>query len=383
MGLFTGVNVYLKNIIRNTDNLYDRMVEINEMVVEPLMESGLSRAEAVAETVLGLLRIGEGEYVTEELLKDADKSYLVDNYDLALDEISTLARAREQGFDLDNPMYRGRADDRGSPETLRARKVYTVDDPSTALTYSQKFENLDYDSRYEILENPLLDINKDEAAQEIWTDVSFNDGTDELVKSGMIDKYVMRPSINESGDIVEPIVIDAQGNTWGSIPVNARASIGEARSTIGDLLGYNENIAVRKILESGAEPTPNLINKYNQSKFSRKTSTDEIGKELDTILEKYGDDLPSLPKSLVYENIIDEGPLYQALIRKYMGGPKPATVRMDLDKSVIRKAYDPEDKLENRPRFDSRLRHLKNLLASSAPVAVSLGALSDLKEEPQ
>ena len=52
-------------------------------------------------------------------------------------------------------------------------------------------------------------------------------------------------------------------------------------------------------------------------------------------------------------------------------------------KSVIRKAYDPEDKLENRPRFDSRLRHLKNLLASSAPVAVSLGALSDLKEEPQ
>ena len=66
MGLFTGVNVYLKNIIRNTDNLYDRMVEINEMVVEPLMESGLSRAEAVAETVLGLLRIGEGKYVTEE-----------------------------------------------------------------------------------------------------------------------------------------------------------------------------------------------------------------------------------------------------------------------------------------------------------------------------
>ena len=172
----------------------------------------------------------------------------------------------------------------------------------------------------------------------------------------MIDKYVMRPSINESGDIVKPIVIDAKGKTWANIPVNARASVGEARSTIGDLLGYN--------------------------KFLQETSTDKIGRDLDTILAEYQNDLP-LPKTVVYENIIDEGPLYQALIRKYMGGPKPATVRMDLDKSVIRKAYDPTDKITERPRFDPRLGNLKNLLASSAPVAVSLGALSELKEEPQ
>ncbi len=339
MGVYTGVNAILKGIIKNTDNLYNRMEEISYEVIEPLIESGLSRAEAVAETVLGLLRIGEGKYVTNELLDSADKSYLVDNYDLPLDEISTLARAREQGFDLDNPMYRGRTDDRGLPESLRSRRIYTVDDPSTALTYSQKFENLDTDSRYEILENPLLDINKDE-----------------LVKSGMIDKYVMRPSINESGDIVEPIVIDAKGKTWANIPVDARASVGESRSTIGDLLGYN--------------------------KFLQETSTDKIGRDLENILAEYQNDLP-LPKTVVYENVIDEGPLYQALIREYMGGPNPATVRMDLDKSVIRKAYDPTDKLENKPRFDSRLRHLKNLLASAAPVAVSLGALSDLKEEPQ
>ena len=153
MGVYTGVNAILKGIIKNTDNAYDRMTEMTEKVFEPLVKSGLSGAEAIAETVLGLLRIGEGKYVTEELLKDADKSYLVDNYDLPLDEISTLARAREQGFDLDNPMYRGRTDDRGSPETFRARKVYTVDDPSTALTYSQKFENLDYDSRFDMLKN--------------------------------------------------------------------------------------------------------------------------------------------------------------------------------------------------------------------------------------
>ena len=339
MGVYTGVNAILKGIIKNTDNAYDRMTEMTEKVFEPLVKSGLSGAEAIAETVLGLLRIGEGKYVTNELLDSADKSYLVDNYDLPLDEISTLARARDQGFDLDNPMYRGRTDDRGSPESLRARRIYTVDDPSTALTYSQKFENLDTDSKFKMLEDPLLDINKDE-----------------LVKSGMIDKYVMRPSINESGDIVEPIVIDAKGKTWANIPVDARASVGESRSTIGDLLGYN--------------------------KFLQETSTDKIGRDLENILAEYQNDLP-LPKTVVYENVIDEGPLYQALIRKYMGGPKPATVRMDLDKSVIRKAYDPEDKLENRPRFDSRLRHLKNLLASAAPVAVSLGALSELKEEPQ
>jgi len=339
MGAYTGVNAILKGIIKNTDNLYNRMEEITYEVIEPLIESGLSRAEAVAETVLGLLRIGEGKYVTEELLKDADKSYLVDNYNLALDEISTLARAREQGFDLDNPMYRGRTDDSGSPETFRARKVYTVDDPSTALTYSQKFSDLvkDYfDKNPEILD-PTYD----------YFDL------DELVKSGMINKYVMRPSINESGDIVEPIVIDAKGKTWANIPVDARASVGEARSTIGDLLGYN--------------------------KFLQETSTDKIGRDLENILAEYQNDLP-LPKTVVYENVIDEGPLS---ITEHIGKLNPSTVRMDLDKSVIRKAYDPTDKLENRPRFDSRLRHLKNLLASSAPVAVSLGALSDLKEEPQ
>ena len=377
MGVYTGINAILKGIIKNTDSLYSRMEEISYKVIEPLMESGLSRAEAVAESVLGLLRIGEGRHVTNELLSSADKSYLVDNYDLPLDEISTLARARGQRFDLDKPMYRGRSDDRGSPESLRSRKIFTVDDPTTALTYSKKFADLDTKSRYELLEDPLLDINKDE-----------------LVKSGFIDKYVMRPSSNiennrirnyfeERGDIVKPIVIDAQGKTWGSIPVDARASVGETRSTIGDLLEYdNEFIALEDILNSGAEPTSDLINKYNKSDFSRKTTTDEIGKKLETILEEYGDDLPSLPKSLVYENIIDEGPYFQALIRKYLG-MRPNTVRMDLDKSAIRKAYDPTDKITERPRFDSRLRHLKNLLASAAPVAVSLGALSELKEEPQ
>ena len=345
-----GISAVLKGIIKNTDSLYTRMEEITYEVIEPLIESGLSRAEAVAETVLSLLRIGEGKYVTNELLSSADKSYLVDNYDLPLDEISTLARARGQRFDLDKPMYRGRSDDRGSPESLRSRKIFTVDDPTTALTYSKKFADLDTKSRYELLEDPLLDINKDE-----------------LVKSGFIDKYVMRPSSNiennrirnyfeERGDIVKPIVIDAQGKTWGSIPVDARASVGETRSTIGDLLEYD--------------------------KFLQETSTDKIGRDLENILAEYQNDLP-LPKTVVYENIIDEGPLYQALIRKYMGGPNPSTVRMDLDKSAIRKAYDPTDKITERPRFDPRLRHLKNLLASAAPVAVSLGALSELKEEPQ
>ena len=46
-------------------------------------------------------------------------------------------------------------------------------------------------------------------------------------------------------------------------------------------------------------------------------------------------------------------------------------------------AFDPSNVRSEFARFDPRLRHLKNLLASAAPVAVSLGALSELKEEPQ
>ena len=141
MGVYTGINAILKGIIKNTDSLYSRMEEISYKVIEPLMESGLSRAEAVAESVLGLLRIGEGRHVTNELLSSADKSYLVDNYDLPLDEISTLARAKEQGFDLDNPMYRGRRKSGGSTNTLRSTKVYTTDNPMTAASYSSQIDN--------------------------------------------------------------------------------------------------------------------------------------------------------------------------------------------------------------------------------------------------
>jgi hypothetical protein len=342
-----GISAILKGIIKNTDSLYTRMEEITYEVIEPLIESGLSRAEAVAETVLGLLRIGEGKYVTNELLESADKSYLVDNYDLPLDEISTLARAKEQGFDLDKPMYRGRSTERGSPESLRAKKIYTVDDPSTALTYSKKFGDLPFNRRYEILNN--------------------SPNVDELVKSGMIDKYVMRPLTDESGNIIEPIVIEGKGSRWAGIPDDATTRVGEIKGTLKDIFEIEEG--------------------------RQYSSTDDIGRRLLNTIEEYGKDEPLLPKTVVYEDIIDEGPHFHSSVREYFNRfgkastldtmEKPSTVRMDLDKSTIRKAYNPEDKLEDRPRFDPRLRYLKNLLASAAPVAVSLGALSELKEEPQ
>ena len=46
-------------------------------------------------------------------------------------------------------------------------------------------------------------------------------------------------------------------------------------------------------------------------------------------------------------------------------------------------AFDPSNVRSKFARFDPRLSKSKNLLASAAPVAVSLGALSELKEEPQ
>ena len=45
--------------------------------------------------------------------------------------------------------------------------------------------------------------------------------------------------------------------------------------------------------------------------------------------------------------------------------------------------FDPSNVRSKFARFDPMLSKSKNLLASAAPVAVSLGALSELKEEPQ
>ena len=346
-----GISAVLKGIIKNTDSLYSRMEEITYEVIEPLIESGLSRAEAVAETVLGLLRIGEGRHVTNELLSSADKSYLVDNYDLPLDEISTLARARGQRIDLDKPMYRGRSDERGSPESLRSTKVYTTDNPMTAATYSDTVA-----LEYMPPSPPLNDLNEQN-----------------LVKSNMIDKYVMRPSVDESGDALDPMIVNAQGKSWGNIPINSKVTIGEQETTLEDI--FKELLRAKRlqkelIVKSWDKELPESMSQ---------TSTDEISK----ILQDYGGEL-GFPKTVIYKNLVDTGAYRSRLDADARSwASEPSTVRMDLDKSTIRKAYNPEDNLEDRPRFDPRLRHLKNLLASAAPVAVSLGALSELKEEPQ
>ena len=358
------INAILKGIIKNTDSLYTRMEEITYEVIEPLIESGLSRAEAVAETVLGLLRIGEGKYVTNELLSSADKSYLVDNYDLPLDEISTLARAKEQGFDLDNPMYRGRRKSGGSTNTLRSTKVYTTDNPMTAASYSSQIDNTGED-----FYNPIfLEKLKESGIEKAESRLAFaNLNEENLVKTNIIDKYVMRPSIDEVGEVIDPIVIDARGKRWSDVPSDAEVSIGDQKITLEELF---------KELPERAMPQKN-----------KPLNTDYIGQ----ILQKYGGEL-GLPRTVIYKNLEDLGN-FQVNLDGYIGSPKginnyleaktPSTVRMDLDKSIIRKAYDPTDKITERPRFDPRLGNLKNLLASAAPVAVSLGALSELKEEPQ
>ena len=150
-------------------------------------------------------------------------------------------------------------------------------------------------------------------------------------------------------------------------------TIGEQETTLEDI--FKELLRAKRlqkelIVKSWDKELPESMSQ---------SSTDEISK----ILQDYGDEL-GLPKTVIYKNLVDTGAYRSRLDADARSwASEPSTVRMDLDKSIIRKAYDPTDKITERPRFDPRLRHLKNLLASAAPVAVSLGALSELKEEPQ
>ena len=64
--------------------------------------------------ILGLLRAGRGQEVTDEMLDMGDpvlntrlNEYLYRNYDLPMDPDSRMARAREMGFDAETPLYHG------------------------------------------------------------------------------------------------------------------------------------------------------------------------------------------------------------------------------------------------------------------------------------
>jgi len=97
-----------------------------------------TEAEIVADEVLGLLKSGDAEYITDEMLSKADDVYLAKNYDLPMDTSSRLARAREMGFDLDNVMYHGTGGnfDKFDTNAGRGFGIFTTNNPKVAETYA-------------------------------------------------------------------------------------------------------------------------------------------------------------------------------------------------------------------------------------------------------
>mgnify|MGYP003634961229 CR=1 FL=1 len=67
----------------------------------------LSPAEKISKKITGLLKSGRADEVTDEMLANADASYLSKKYDLPLDAESRMTRASAMGFDVDNPVYHG------------------------------------------------------------------------------------------------------------------------------------------------------------------------------------------------------------------------------------------------------------------------------------
>jgi len=61
----------------------------------------LTEKQKNAQEIIDLLKSGNAEKVTNQMLKNADQRYLFENYDLPMDTKSRMERAKEMGFDED------------------------------------------------------------------------------------------------------------------------------------------------------------------------------------------------------------------------------------------------------------------------------------------
>jgi len=83
----------------------------NMSAKKTLLDAGLNIAQEVAGKVLDLLKSGRGDEVTPQMYSQADKKFLVKNYDLPTDTASRLERGREGGFDFNTGRYHGGFDE--------------------------------------------------------------------------------------------------------------------------------------------------------------------------------------------------------------------------------------------------------------------------------
>ena len=120
-------------------------------VLLPGSVSGANRlADDATDTVVRMLREGRASEVTDDMLAAADPARLFNAYergdtgaDMAMDEASRMARAREMGFDVDTPLYHGSKTDFNAVDPRmsdasggRGRGFYTTDNPKSASGYA-------------------------------------------------------------------------------------------------------------------------------------------------------------------------------------------------------------------------------------------------------
>jgi len=119
--------------------------------------SGTNRlADDATDTVVRMLREGRAGEVTDDMLAAADPARLFNAYergetgaDMAMDEASRMARAREMGFDVDTPLYHGTGADfqaferglnrvDGTSDQVYGDGIYLSEFPSQASSYAPR-----------------------------------------------------------------------------------------------------------------------------------------------------------------------------------------------------------------------------------------------------
>jgi hypothetical protein len=294
-------------------------------VLTDIVKSGLTKAEEVAETILNFLRKGEPEKITDEMLDEADDVYLYKNYDLPMDESSRMKRAEEMGFDTD--AYHETENDFTAFDVYRGGAGAGDPEMPTGVFTKPTAERIGLGGENEI-QMPL----------------KINKGKNLTVK----DRNEMAKAIND---------LDVYG--------------GEYLRARNDFHQFDNEAAKHYNAVFEGEMGKKFLNSDPKKYFEE---ADKFNDFWDKTLARKGHEARYLLDQTIRDSNFN--PIYDSFTVLNDKGSLGRNVKTTV-------TIDPSNVRSRFARFDPRLSKLKNLLASSAPVAVSLGALSDLKEEPQ
>ena len=335
----------------------------------------LNEAEEVAETILNFLRKGEPEKITDEMLDSADEAYLYKNYDLPMDDTSRMKRSEEMGF-LDKNLYHGTHatdmkyfDDKKigrRDEGFYGRGHYFTPSSGEASYYGPNVGKYNVKGNFLDLTDRVGDKTLNDPTYFKWwaEELKKIDMLDEPTEKGLatlkkIDKYV--------DDNIEYVKFDNKDGTEG---YQARIIDPRRKPDVYKGKTYNATIDTRidPYAQQGSPLTKEEAKRQAKSRF-----VDEMTMRTDSPYEGLENILYSLSDYIRVGGKGSDELTTQAKKAGYDG------IKVGSEQVV----FNPKNIRKSEARFDPRLGNLKNLLASAAPVAVSLGALSELKEEPQ